>query len=139
MDYRKQLEAMGNNPTPTLEYRLEDYPLEEFPYGPAGSMLTQEQHDKIGDLLTENLGRQATFGDVNKAVNESRGNINFIESDEPAENFMRKSTDKIFDVINSPAGKAFLPGAQMINIIDRLIDNAITDEELEEATSGYKK
>ena len=58
---------------------------------------------------------------------------------DPSDEFMRKSTDKIFDIINSPAGKAFLPGAQMINIIDRLIDNAITDEELEEATSGYKK
>ena len=57
---------------------------------------------------------------------------------DPSDEFMRKSTDKIFDIINSPAGKAFLPGSQMINIIDRLIDNAITDDELEEATTtGY--
>ena len=125
-----------------MAYSLEDYPLEEFPYGPAGAILTQDQHDKVGDYLTQVSGRQATFEDVNEAVNRSQGNINYVESDEPTENFMRQSTDEIFDILNSPAGKAFLPGAQMINIIDRLIDNAITDEELEEATkdsTGYQK
>ena len=50
---------------------------------------------------------------------------------EPVDNFMRKSADRIFDIINSDVGKAFLPGAQMINVIDRLIEGAITPEELE--------
>ncbi|QDP50663.1 MAG: hypothetical protein Unbinned1966contig1000_38 [Prokaryotic dsDNA virus sp.] len=44
--------------------------------------------------------------------------------------YIRSSADQIFDIINSPVGKAFMPQAQILNIIDRLIDGSITDEEL---------
>ena len=44
--------------------------------------------------------------------------------------YIRSSADQIFDIINSPAGKALMPQAQILNIIDRLLDGSITDEEL---------
>tara|TARA_Y100000401_G_C8311889_1_gene220212 strand:- start:860 stop:1054 length:195 start_codon:yes stop_codon:yes gene_type:complete len=44
--------------------------------------------------------------------------------------YIRSSADQIFDIINSPAGKALMPQAQILNIIDRLLDGSVTDEEL---------
>tara|TARA_R110000751_G_C13528050_1_gene453535 strand:- start:35 stop:358 length:324 start_codon:yes stop_codon:yes gene_type:complete len=49
----------------------------------------------------------------------------------PPENFMRKSADAVFDLINTPAGKAMLPQAQMLNIIDRILEGSMTQDEMD--------
>jgi len=51
----------------------------------------------------------------------------------PQSDYVRKSTDAVFDIINSPAGRKLIPGAWMINVIDTIVDGNISPEELEEA------
>ena len=109
-----------------MSYSKEDYPLEKFPYGPAGAVTTQKEHDRVGDELSKLKGEPATFEEVNKVLNK-------FHKDNIPDKFQRRSADTIFDIINSPVGRAMLPGAKMINVIDRIIEGSITPEELEDS------
>jgi|TARA_X000001382_G_scaffold114026_2_gene92106 hypothetical protein len=53
-----------------------------------------------------------------------------MKEENSSDKYIRKSADAIFDIINTPVGKTMLPQAQVLNIIDRLIEGSITEEEL---------
>ena len=54
-----------------------------------------------------------------------------IKKNSAPENFIMKSADAVFNVINTPAGKAMFPQAQILNILDRIIEGSMTQDEMD--------
>tara|TARA_R100001594_G_scaffold148664_1_gene204411 strand:+ start:443 stop:1072 length:630 start_codon:yes stop_codon:yes gene_type:complete len=130
----------------------------ETAYGTTGaSQWHPKDWQAIGDYFTDVIGRKATNDEISKFAQmwkvratsspeeysqwlNSQVNIykNVKDTGSIGENFQRKSADKVFDLINSPAGKAMLPQAQALNIIDRVIEGTMTSEEMQSMMKGKK-
>ena len=92
--------------------------------GTAESLYPERMEDHMSDDEIKEYILAKELQKIRKK-NLKKGNL--------SEEFARKSADSIFDIINSPVGRAMLPGAKMINVIDRIIEGSITPEELEDS------
>jgi|7_EtaG_2_1085326.scaffolds.fasta_scaffold121772_1 hypothetical protein len=105
-------------------YRSFDKPLEvDGIFGP-------ETKKYFSHFATEVSGLHSDES-ASELIQSIENNLGFGKSKDIGGDFMMKSADAVFNVINTPAGKAMLPQAQMLNVIDRVIEGSMTQDEMD--------